>query len=237
MSTSAVSAKEAASKHGSGTHSHGHGHGHDVQGDEHEHWQPDAHYGTASLGKIGMWFFLCSDALSFGGLLLAYGILRGQSTKWINPGEPELGINFTAGLTFLLICSSVTMVLAHAAAVENKRKEMLMFLGLTILGGVLFLTGQFKEYFGIAGPGLIEEGLVFGHSAYASTFYLITSFHGCHVLTGVIYLSVIFIRALLGQFEGGKHNHIEIAGLFWHFVDLVWIIVFTFVYLVPNTPS
>jgi cytochrome c oxidase subunit 3 len=236
MSTSAVSAKEAASKHGSGAHSHG-AHGHDVQGDEHEHWTPDAHYGTASLGKIGMWFFLCSDALSFGGLLLAYGILRGQSTTWINPGEPELGINFTAGLTFLLICSSVTMVLAHAAAVENKRKEMLLFLGLTILGGVLFLTGQFKEYFGIAGPGLIEEGLVFGHSAYASTFYLITSFHGCHVLTGVIYLTVIFIRALLGQFDGGKHNHIEIAGLFWHFVDLVWIIVFTFVYLVPVTPS
>ncbi len=239
MSTSAVSAKEAVSKHGGaahhGAHGHGHGHGHDVQGDEHEHWPPDPQFGSASLGKIGMWFFLCSDALSFGGLLLAYGILRGQSTQWINPGEPELGINFTAGLTFLLICSSVTMVLAHAAAVENKRKEMLLFLGLTIAGGALFLCGQYKEYFGIGGPGLIEEGLVFGHSAYASTFYLITSFHGCHVLTGVIYLTVIFIRALLGQFDGGKHNHIEIAGLFWHFVDLVWINVLTFVYLVTNS--
>ncbi|HMJ54138.1 MAG TPA: cytochrome c oxidase subunit 3 [Polyangiaceae bacterium] len=234
MSTSAVSEKEVAPKGGGAAH-HGHGHGHDAHGDENDLWPPDAQFGTASLGKIGMWFFLCSDALSFGGLLLGYGILRGQSTQWIHPGEPELGINFTAGLTFLLICSSVTMVLAHAAAVENKRKEMLMFLGLTILGGVLFLTGQFKEYFGIGGPGLIEEGLVFGHSAYASTFYLITSFHGCHVLTGVIYLTVIFIRALLGQFEGGKHNHIEIVGLFWHFVDLVWIIVFTFVYLVPNS--
>jgi cytochrome c oxidase subunit 3 len=239
MSTSAVSAKEAVATHGGAAHhgAHGHGHGHDVQGDEHEHWPPDPQLGSASLGKIGMWFFLCSDALSFGGLLLAYGILRGQSTRWINPGEPELGINFTAGLTFLLICSSVTMVLAHAAAVENKRKEMLLFLGLTVLGGALFLVGQYKEYFGIGGPGLIDEGLVFGHSAYASTFYLITSFHGCHVLTGVIYLSVIFIRALLGHFDGGKHNHIEIAGLFWHFVDLVWIIVFTFVYLVPTTPS
>jgi cytochrome c oxidase subunit 3 len=238
MSTSAVSEKEVAPKRGGAAHhghDHDHGHGHDSHGDENDHWPPDAQFGTASLGKIGMWFFLCSDALSFGGLLLGYGILRGQSTQWIHPGEPELGINFTAGLTFLLICSSVTMVLAHAAAVENKRKEMLMFLGLTILGGVLFLTGQFKEYFGIGGPGLIEEGLIFGHSAYASTFYLITSFHGCHVLTGVIYLTVIFIRALLGQFDGGKHNHIEIVGLFWHFVDLVWIIVFTFVYLVPNS--
>jgi cytochrome c oxidase subunit 3 len=237
MSTSAVSAKEAASKHGGAAAHHGHGHGHDAHGDENDQWPPDAQFGTASLGKIGMWFFLCSDALSFGGLLLGYGILRGQSNQCHHPGEPELGINFTAGLTFLLICSSVTMVLAHAAAVENKRKEMLLFLGLTIGGGLLFLTGQFKEYFGIGGPGLIEEGLVFGHSAYASTFYLITSFHGCHVLTGVIYLSVIFVRALLGQFDGGKHNHIEIAGLFWHFVDLVWIIVFTFVYLVPTTPS
>ncbi len=213
------------------TADHGHGHGHDAHGEE--EWPPDVHFGSASLGKIGMWFFLCSDALSFGGLLLAYGILRGSSTVWHHPGEPDLGITFTAGLTFLLICSSVTMVLAHAAAVEGNRKQTLLFLGLTILGGALFLTGQFKEYFGIGGPGLIEEGLVFGHSAYASTFYLITSFHGAHVFTGVTYLTVMFIRTAMGKYDGGKHNHIEIAGLFWHFVDLVWIIVFTFVYLVP----
>ena len=172
------------------------------------------------------------------GCFSRYGILRGQSTQWHHPGEPELGINFTAGLTFLLICSSVTMVLAHAAAVENKRKEMLLFLGLTILGGALFLCGQYKEYFGIGGPGLIDEGSRLRRtpptrarsiSSRAST--------AATCLTGVIYLTVIFIRALLGQFDGGKHNHIEIAGLFWHFVDLVWIIVFTFVYLVPSTPG
>jgi cytochrome c oxidase subunit III len=235
MSTSAATEKEATLKPAVAVAAAHHGHDHDR--DPHEAWPPDPHFGQASLGKIGMWFFLCSDALSFGGLLLAYGILRGSSTQWHNPGEPQLGINFTAGLTFLLICSSVTMVLAHAAAVEGKRKETLLFLGLTILGGALFLTGQFKEYFGIGGPGLVDEGLVFGHSAYASTFYLITSFHGCHVFTGVTYLTVIFIRTLLGKYDGGKHNHIEIAGLFWHFVDLVWIIVFTFVYLVPSSPS
>src|SRR5437868_6847840 len=88
-------------------------------------WPTDAHYGVASAGKIGMWIFLLSDALSFAGLLLAYGILRGGSRVWHDPAlhEPTLGINFTAGLTFLLICSSVTMVMAHAAAVEGKRKE------------------------------------------------------------------------------------------------------------------
>src|SRR5262249_38952122 len=97
----------------------------------------------------------------------------------------------------------------------GNRKELCKFLGLTILGGALFLCGQYKEYFGIGGPGLIEEGLVFGHSAYASTFYVITSFHGCHVATGVLYLSVILIRSLMGKYDGGRHNHIEIVGLFW----------------------
>src|SRR6185295_9757870 len=190
MSTSVAAEKEAAPKPAvAAQHGHGHGHHDDHGGDPHESWDPDPHFGKASLGKIGMWFFLCSDALSFGGLLLAYGILRGSSAVWHHPGEPELGINFTAGLTFLLICSSVTMVLAHAAAVEGKQKELVRYLALTILGGVLFLTGQYREYFGIGGPGLVAEGLVFGRSAYANTFYVITSFHGCHVFAGVLYLT------------------------------------------------
>lgn len=193
----------------------------------------DELYGHASLGKVAMWIFLLSDALSFSGLLLAYGILRGGSDTWIHKGEPTLGINFTAGLTFLLICSSVTMVLAHAAAVEGNRKGILTYLGLTILGGALFLCGQYQEWFGIWHAGLTQEGLVFGQSHYASTFYIVTGFHGCHVLTGVIYLSVIWIRAAMGKYDNGNHNHIEIAGLFWHFVDLVWILVFTFLYLIP----
>jgi len=208
-----------------------------AHGEEHGHgpieWPPDAHYGTASLGKLGMWIFLLSDAFSFGGLLLAYGILRGGSDVWHDPAlkEPILGINFTALLTFLLICSSVTMVLAHAAAVEGKRKETLLYLGLTILGGTLFLFGQYQEYWGIVGHGLISEGLVFGRSAYANTFYITTSFHGLHVFTGVMYLTAIFVRTAMGKYDNGNHNHIEICGLFWHFVDLVWILVFTFIYL------
>jgi len=188
---------------------------------------PPDEYGTATSGKIAMWIFLLSDAFSFSGFLLAYGILRGGADTWIQPGQPHLGINFTAGMTFLLICSSVTMVLAHAACVEGDRSGTLKFLGLTILGGVLFLSGQAFEY-----THLSHAGLHFGASHYASTFYCITSFHGMHVLTGVIYLSIMFINTARGKYDGGKHNHIEIAGLFWHFVDLVWILVFTFVYLI-----
>lgn len=83
---------------------------------------PDAHYGEATPGKIGMWIFLLSDANMFAGLLLAYGVLRAGSEVWRPPDQPELGINFTAGLTFLLICSSVTMVLAHAAMADGDRR-------------------------------------------------------------------------------------------------------------------
>jgi heme/copper-type cytochrome/quinol oxidase subunit 3 len=206
-----------------------------------EEYPKDEYYGVASIGKIGMWIFLLSDALSFAGLLLAYGIIRGSTTVWRHPAapelgwpaEPSLGINFTAGLTFLLICSSVTMVLAHAAAVEGKRKELVRYLLLTMLGGVLFLVGQYQEYFGLWSHGLTMEGLVFGHSAYATTFYIITGFHGLHVFTGVCYLGIMAIRSAMGKYDGGKHNSIEVLGLFWHFVDLIWIIVFTLVYLIP----
>jgi cytochrome c oxidase subunit 3 len=193
-------------------------------------WPRDAQFGIASAGKIGMWIFLLSDALSFAGLLLAYGILRGGAAVWRHPGEPSLGVNFTAGLTFLLICSSVTMVLAFSAATDGKRREAAVWLALTALGGALFLTGQFQEYFGIWHAGLTKEGLVFGGSAYASTFYVITSFHGAHVLTGTLYILATMVQWLRGRATAA---HVELLGLFWHFVDLVWILVFTFVYLIP----
>jgi cytochrome c oxidase subunit 3 len=193
-------------------------------------WPADAQFGVASAGKIAMWIFIISDGLSFAGLLLAYGILRGESTVWIHPGEPVLGIPFTAMLTFLLICSSVTMVFAYEAASAGNRKRASLLLGLTALGGALFLLGQYSEYFGILHPGLTKEGLVLGASAYASTFYVITSFHGCHVLTGTLYILITLFRYMRGTATAGQ---IELLGLFWHFVDLVWILVFTIVYLIP----
>jgi heme/copper-type cytochrome/quinol oxidase subunit 3 len=193
-------------------------------------WPPDRQFGAASAGKIAMWIFLISDGLSFAGLLLAYGILRGESQVWRHAGEPALGIPFTAGLTFLLICSSLTMVFAYDAAEAGERRRAAAFLGLTALGGALFLLGQYSEYFGILHPGLTKEGLVFGGSSYASTFYVITSFHGCHVLAGTLYILVTLLRWLRGTATTGQ---IELLGLFWHFVDLVWILVFTIVYLIP----
>ena len=185
--------------------------------------------GSATSGKVGMWIFLLTDAMSFGGLLLAYGILRAGSHNWPDP-TTRLGIPFTAGMTFDLICSSVTMVLALAAAQRKDKKWLLIWLGLTILGGAAFLGGQAKEY-----TGLIHEGAGMSVDQMWSTFFLTTGFHGLHVFTGVTYLSVIFVQALGGKFTDGPNatpNHLEVAGLFWHFVDLVWILVFTFIYLI-----
>jgi cytochrome c oxidase subunit III len=187
-------------------------------------------FGAASSGKVGMWIFLLTDAMSFGGLLLAYAILRSGSHDWPDPSK-RLGIPFTAGMTFILICSSVTMVLALAAAQEKNRKAASFWLGMTILGGLMFLGGQVKEYTELIhehGAGITVDNMW-------ATFFIPTSFHGLHVFTGVTYLSVIFVQTLRGKYTDGPNasaNNIEIAGLFWHFVDLVWILVFTFIYLI-----
>jgi cytochrome c oxidase subunit III len=186
-------------------------------------------FGAATTGKIGMWIFLLSDAMSFAGLLIGYGILRAGSDVWPPPSS-HLGIPFTALLTFLLICSSVTMVMAVAAASENKRRQTCFWLAATMLGGLLFLLGQRHEY-----GELIEKGMTLSRCLgcppqFASTFYVITGFHGAHVTTGVIYLGVILAQTWMGKYDG-KPDRIEIVGLFWHFVDLIWILVFTFVYL------
>lgn len=204
----------------------------------------DEHFGAASDGKVGMWIFLLTDAFSFSGLLLAYAILRAGAQPvrtlvegklveqswpfYAADGEPRLGIGFTAVMTFVLICSSVTMVLALNAAQNRNKKGLITFLGLTILGGAFFLCGQAFEY-----HHLIERGLTLQKDHMMATFFTVTGFHGMHVFTGVTYLTIIWVQCLFGKYSKGDYNNVEIAGLFWHFVDLVWILVFTFVYLLP----
>ena len=205
-------------------------HEHTVHGHGPATWPPDAQYGLATPGKIGMWVFLVSDAFSFTGLLIALGILRTGSPQWVQEGEPELALGFTAALTFLLVSTSLTNVLAWAAAAEGRRKAAAALLAATAAGGVLFLVGQYQEWFGLWAPGLIEEGLVFGRSARASTFYVITGYHGLHVIVGVLYILAVLAQYLRGR---ATAHHVEILGLYWCFVDFVWIFVFSFVYLMP----
>ena len=180
-----------------------------------------------SWGKLGMWLFLAGDAMSFGGLIVGYGLLRYASPNWPVPSQ-ALGINLTAFMTFLLICSSVTMVLALSAVTKGDRAGLKKFLALTILGGAAFLGLQAYEWTHLITERLPEIGVSFSTHLFATTFFVLTGFHGMHVTGGVIYNSCVLAACLRGRY-GAKH--VEIAGLYWHFVDLVWILIFTFVYL------
>jgi len=181
-----------------------------------------------SGGKLGMWVFLAADAMSFGCLIVGYALLRHASANWPPPAQ-TLGINLTAFMTFLLIVSSVTMVLSLSAIQNGDMRRFKKFLLLTILGGVLFLGCQAYEWTHLLTERLPEIGISFSSHLFATTFFVLTGFHGMHVTGGVLYNSCVLAACLRGRY-GAKH--VEIAGLYWHFVDLVWILIFTFVYLI-----
>ena len=189
----------------------------------------DPQFGKATPSKIAMWIFLVTDAMSFSGFLLGYAVLR-SSKDWPNPAE-HLGIGLSGFATFILICSSVSMVLSIDACKHNDRKGMLNWLLATIIGCACFLGIQMYEYTHLVHQGLTLSSFIHGNNLFGSTFYMITGFHGMHVLSGVIYLSCMYKMAVEGKFADGHYGSLEIAGLFWHFVDLVWILVFTFIYL------
>ena len=190
----------------------------------------------------GCGFFIIIDGLSFAGLLIGGAALRSGGADWPQAGE-ILNIPLTAFNTFLLICTSFTMVMALDAIKKNDIKGLKLFLSLTILGGVSFLGIQVYEYThfilgnaelgkALQATGLKGDSFLWTTGTYGATFYATTSFHGLHVLTGVIYLSVIFYQSNKGVYSSANYDRIEIAGLFWHFVDLVWILVFTIIYLI-----
>jgi len=180
-----------------------------------------------SWGKLGMWLFLAGDAMSFGCLIVGYGILRHASKSWPVPAE-VLGINLTAFMTFVLIVSSVTMVLSLSAIQHGDRARFNKFMGLTILGGLFFLGCQAYEWTHLIQDILPKHNLAFSKDLFATTFFVLTGFHGMHVTGGVIYNICVLAAVNRGRYQA---KHVEIAGLYWHFVDLVWILIFTFVYL------
>lgn len=178
-----------------------------------------------SWGKLAMWIFLSADAMSFGGLLAAYGALRYYDPAWPLPSS-ILGINSTAGMTFLLIITSMTMVQGLAAIRQGDQAGLQKFLAITVLGGIIFLLLQYVEW-----THLFHEGQSIQKNNFGATFFLTTGFHGLHVFSGVVYLSIILLRAMLGKYSATVNYEVEIAALYWHFVDLIWILVFTFIYL------
>ncbi|MBI4867182.1 MAG: heme-copper oxidase subunit III [Candidatus Wallbacteria bacterium] len=184
-------------------------------------------------GKLGIWIFLASEVMFFAGLIGSYIVLRFGTARWPVPSE-TLNIPLTGFNTFLLICSSVTMVKALSAAHRDDQAGIRKFLGATVGLGCVFLSIQAYEYYSLShhAHGAYTNGFLPWSDIFGSTFYTMTGFHGAHVTGGVIWLGIILLGALQGRFGSRNYMPIELAGLYWHFVDLVWIILFTIVYLV-----
>ena len=176
--------------------------------------------------KIGMWVFLASEVMFFTGLIGAYIVLRFGYPEWPVPST-ILNVPLTALNTFILICSSVTMVKAFASVADGDQRGLTRNLLLTFLLGATFLSIQVHEYL-----ELVHHGLTLGSSLFGSCFFTLTGFHGAHVFGGVICVLVTWLKALRGGYSQANHVGVEIVGLYWHFVDLVWIILFTIVYLI-----
>jgi len=226
---------------------------------------------NVSYGKMMMWFFLLSDAFTFGAFLISYGTNRFFSAVWPDPnkvfhafpfmGHANLPLLFVSLMTFILILSSVTMVLAVHAGHYGDRKGVIKYLLLTIIGGIAFLSCQAWEWTHLHHQGawwgsftdistpisafsnLFSEqtitnpafatgaGLQATHDFY-NYFFTITGFHGAHVTSGVVFLIIVLINTVNGTYDRrGHYEMVEKIGLYWHFVDLVWVFVFTCFYL------
>jgi heme/copper-type cytochrome/quinol oxidase subunit 3 len=185
--------------------------------------------------KLGMWVFLLSEVMFFTGLIGAYIILRFATPEaFTEPGQ-VLNVGLTAFNTFVLICSSVTMVKAFAAVEQGNQRELRLWLLATTLLGAFFLSVQGIEYYKLVEHGFVPQVATYaaeGAPLYGMTFYTLTGFHGAHVTIGVLALIFTVVKAFRGGYTVANHGGVEIMGLYWHFVDLVWIILFTLVYLI-----
>ena len=184
-------------------------------------------FGT-SWSKLMMWLFIVTDALIFAGFLGSYGFLRLAAGAW--PDRSRMfHLDFIALMTFTLITSSATMATAVAAAKMNHGRRVRQFVWLTVVGGTAFLGMQAYEWSTLIGQGASLSSNPWGPALFGASFFLITGFHGTHVLSGVIVLAIVAIRSSMGI---ASADGVEIAGLYWHFVDLVWVFIFTFFYLI-----
>lgn len=181
-----------------------------------------------SWQKFMMWWFIVTDALLFAGFLGGYGFSRLGSSNWPDP-DKVFSIPFLTVMTFVLISSSATMACAVAAAGAGDRAAVAKFTGLTMLGGLCFLGMQAWEWGHLIADGGRPWSNPWGDKAFGGYFFLVTGFHGTHVALGVILLLVTLLRARQGKFTS---NGVEVVGLYWHFVDLVWVFIFGFFYLI-----
>jgi len=194
-----------------------------------DHHPAAEHHTTTGLSnnKLGMWMFLGSECLLFGGLISTYMLYRGRVAEGPAPDQ-VYDIPFTSVSSFVLLMSSLTMVLAVAAFGRGDIRRGRLWLVTTALLGATFVGGQVYEF-----TSFYREGMGFTTSLFTSSFYTLTGFHGVHVTLGIIMLMATAIMAGRTR-EKVSAEGVEIIGLYWHFVDIVWIVIFTLVYLIPT---
>ena len=178
-------------------------------------------------GKLMMWLFIMSDGLTFAAFLVTYGILRMIAPDW--PDQTEVfDMRLITFMTFVLISSSAVMAMAVGAARAGDARAAIRFVGLTIVGGLIFLGSQAYEWTHMIQEGATPWANPWGPVAFGAAFFLITGFHGVHVLSGVVVLAVTAMKASAGRYTA---DGVEIVGLYWHFIDVVWVFLFAFFYL------
>jgi heme/copper-type cytochrome/quinol oxidase subunit 3 len=178
--------------------------------------------------KLAMWLFLASDCLLFGALISTYVLYRGSSLVGPYPSE-VFDIPYTSVSSFVLLASSLTMVLALAAIQRGEMGRMRVWLLATALLGMTFVGGQVYEF-----TTFYREGLTLSTNLFGTTFYVLTGFHGTHVGVGVLMLLSLVAMSFTGRITPRDTMAVELVGLYWHFVDIVWIVIFTVVYLIPT---
>ena len=178
--------------------------------------------------KLAMWLFLASDCLLFGALISTYVLYRGASVVGPFPAD-VFDIPYTSVSSFVLLASSLTMVLALAAIQRGDVGRSRIWLLATALLGMTFLGGQVYEF-----TTFVHEGLTLKTNMFGTSFYVLTGFHGTHVAVGVLMLLTLFALSFGGRITQRNAITVELVGLYWHFVDIVWIVIFTVVYLIPT---
>jgi heme/copper-type cytochrome/quinol oxidase subunit 3 len=178
--------------------------------------------------KLGFWVFLGSETLFFGTFIATYMIYVGRSLQGPYPHE-ILDIPLTTISTFVLLMSSLAMVLALSAVQKDNRKGALLWLMMTAGLGSVFLAFQAYEF-----THFYHEGLTLTSNLFGTTFFILTGFHGAHVTVGVIWLLILWLQTYAGRIRPADSLKVEIAGLYWHFVDIVWIVIFMLISLMQE---
>ena len=191
----------------------------------HGHGHP-AHEEGMSRGMAGMVLFICSEVMLFGCLFAGYFYVRNQAEVWPPEGVHQLAAGLGGVLTAILIISGIV---GHAGVVGLKsgnRKLFLTGVGLAIILGTIFIAGQAYEWF-----NLMDEGLNAGSTTYGSTFFIMTGFHGAHVIAGLLMLALAWTRGYWRDFTPARHLYVDASMLYWHFVDVVWVFLYAILYV------